>query len=360
MASVRFDRSTRLHDRAYLGLVQPEDGIIAVMAERAVHRRASHVRRRRSVISNAVPSRTISSANDDAIDAGPGLAERVGVRVREARADRSLSRRALAERSGVSERYLATLETGVGNVSIGVLERVAEALQIGIERLVAAQDPLAGETDRLVALYRRATAVQRRQALAALEPEPEERPERDARVCLIGLRGAGKSTLGPLVAADLNIPFVELADVIERLSGLPVAEVLALYGQAGYREAERRALQAVAEAHDRVVLAVAGGIVESPETYAYLLSRFNTVWLTASSEEHLRRVRRPVARANGAREDAPPTAAFNELEALLRRRRALYAQADAEVDTTGKTLDACRTEIVAAIAAMQVLDALIA
>ncbi|MEQ9123979.1 MAG: shikimate kinase, partial [Alphaproteobacteria bacterium] len=183
--------------------------------------------------------------------------------MRQARAERSLSRRALAERSGVSERYLATLETGAGNVSIGVLERVAEALQLGIERLVAPEDPLREETDRLIALYRRATAVQRRQALAALEPEPEGRPVRDARVCLIGLRGAGKSTLGPLVAADLNIPFVELADVIEKLSGLPVPEVLALYGQAGYREAERRALQAVAEAHDRVVLAVAGGIVES-------------------------------------------------------------------------------------------------
>ncbi len=258
------------------------------------------------------------------------LIREVGRRVRRARERKGISRRVLSERSGVSQRYLAQLEMGEGNISIARLLEVAQALDHRIEWLVGAEDPWTSEPLRVADLYRRADAETRRTVLQLLSPgAPAERRAR--RVCLLGLRGAGKSTLGAMLARACAAPFVELNREIEDLSGMPVEEVMALYGQEGYRRLEHQALSRVIESHDQVVLAVAGGIVAEPETYALLLDRFHTIWLRASPEEHMGRVR--------AQGDERPMAgnprAMDELRSILTSREALYARADAVLDTSG-------------------------
>jgi XRE family transcriptional regulator, aerobic/anaerobic benzoate catabolism transcriptional regulator len=262
------------------------------------------------------------------------LIREVGRRVRRARERKGISRRVLSERSGVSQRYLAQLEIGEGNISIARLLEVAQALDHRIEWLVGAEDPWNSEAVRVADLYRRADADTRQTVLHLLSPgAPAER--RAHRVCLLGLRGAGKSTLGARLARDCDAPFVELNREIEALSGMPVEEVMALYGQEGYRRLEHQALDRVIETHERVVLAVAGGIVAEPETYALLLDRFHTIWLRASPEEHMGRVR--------AQGDERPMAgnprAMDELRSILTSREALYARADAVLDTSGSGPD---------------------
>lgn len=258
------------------------------------------------------------------------LIREVGRRVRRARERKGISRRELSERSGVSQRYLAQLEMGAGNISIARLLEVAQALDHRIEWLVGAEDPWTSEAVRVTDLYRRADAETQRAVLRLLSPgAPAER--RAHRVCLLGLRGAGKTTLGTQLAQALDMPFIELNREIEALSGMPVEEVMALYGQEGYRRLEHQALERVIETEDRVILAVAGGIVAEPETYALLLDRFHTVWLRAAPEEHMSRVR--------AQGDERPMAgnprAMDELRSILTSREALYARADAVLDTSG-------------------------
>ncbi|MDH3667675.1 MAG: helix-turn-helix transcriptional regulator [Paracoccaceae bacterium] len=230
-----------------------------------------------------------------------GFIETVGARVRMARQDAGLSRRALSERSGISQRYLAQLESGAGNISIALLFRVAVALGTRIEALIGG-----GATP--------------------------SQPERARRICLIGLRGAGKSTLGRMAGEVTGLPFRELNQDIEEQTGLPVADVIALYGPEGYRKLERQALERVAATVDNVILAAAGGVVSDPETYGFLLSHFHTVWLKATPEDHMRRVR--------AQGDERPMAgnpnAMAELVRILEGRETLYARADRTVSTAGK------------------------
>lgn len=262
------------------------------------------------------------------ISAEDDLISRIGERVRLGRRARRLSRRALAAAALVSERSLASLEAGQGNISIGLLSRVAEALELDLETLIAAE-PLEAGARRFASRYQAASPAARQRAEAALAAGFEKA----ARVCLIGLRGAGKSTLGAMSAAKLNMPFIELGDEIERLAGLPVAEVIALYGQDGYRELEHRALVETTAAHDRAILAVAGGIVEAPETYRLLLERFHTVWLKAAPEDHMARVR-------GQGDERPMAGhprAMDELRQILERRTAHYGQAEIVVETSGRT-----------------------
>jgi XRE family transcriptional regulator, aerobic/anaerobic benzoate catabolism transcriptional regulator len=283
---------------------------------------------------NSLPMVDVANPAEQATDTPRGateaLIQEVGRRVRRARERKGISRRVLSERSGVSQRYLAQLEMGEGNISIARLLDVAQALDHRIEWLVGAEDPWTSEAVRIADLYRRADPDTRRTALQLLSPgAPAERRAR--RVCLLGLRGAGKSTLGTALAKATDAPFVELNQEIEQLSGMPVEEVMALYGQEGYRRLEHQALERVIECHDRVVLAVAGGIVAEPETYALLLDRFHTIWLRASPEEHMSRVR--------AQGDERPMAgnprAMDELRSILTSREALYARADAVLDTSG-------------------------
>lgn len=263
-----------------------------------------------------------------------GLIARVGERVREARQRRGIPRRVLSEMSGVSPRYLAQLEAGEGNISIGLLQRVAVALDHRIEWLVGEDDPWTSDALRVADLYRVATADVQQAALRILNPEPAE-ALRAKRVCLVGLRGAGKSTLGSRLGAEMDVPFVELNAEIEEQSGMPVSEVMALYGQEGYRKLEAQAVSRVIATHETMILAVAGGIVAEPETYTTLLSHFHTIWLRASPAEHMERVR--------AQGDERPMAgnpeAMEQLKSILTSREALYGKALAQFDTSGLSED---------------------
>jgi len=270
------------------------------------------------------------------------LISTVGERVRKARERKGLPRRVLSEMSGVSPRYLAQLEAGEGNISIGLLQRVALALDHRIEWLVSEEDPWTSEVVRVGDLYRTASPETRARVLELLSHEPPERM-RARRICLIGLSGAGKSTLGALVARDLKIPFVELNSEIERHSGMSLDEILALYGHDGYRRLEKQALDRVIENHEEAVLAVAGGIVAEPETYKTLLARFHTVWLKTSPEEHMARVRDQGALSPVA--DHPEVS--DQLRAILASWQALYEQAPGCVETSGKPADAAHRELVA-------------
>jgi XRE family aerobic/anaerobic benzoate catabolism transcriptional regulator len=174
---------------------------------------------------------------------------------------------------------------------------------------------------------------------------------RRQRICLIGLRGAGKSTLGRLLGTELNVPFVELHRDIEEQSGMPVGEVMALYGLEGYRRLERQALERVVATHDCLVLAVAGGIVSEPETYGFLLRNFHTIWLKATPDEHMSRVR--------AQGDERPMAgnpkAMEELKSILTSREGLYAKAEAMVNTSGKTVEKSLLDLVKAVRQLGIL-----
>ena len=230
------------------------------------------------------------------------LTRQIGERLRRARQDRKLTRRELSEKSGVSQRYLAQVEAGQGNISIALLCKLGVAL--GLPVVWFLEDQHQG-VDTAAA----------------------------SRIALIGLRGAGKSTLGAALGEKLGIPFAELNDLIEQQSGMTVADLIALYGPEGYRRLEGQALQSVISQPGPMVLAVAGGIVEAPETYELLLAHFRTVWLRASPAEHMARVR-----AQGDhRPMAGNPAAMDELRSILVSREADYARAGAVLDTSGET-----------------------
>lgn len=268
----------------------------------------------------------------------------VGERVRKARERKGIARRVLSELSGVSQRYLAQLESGGGNISIALLFKVANALDHRVEWLVGEDDPWSSETARVAEFYRQATTEQRQRVMQILDPGRPAQLRRQ-RICLIGLRGAGKSTLGRLLGEELSIPFIELNRDIEEQSGMPVSELMALYGQEGYRRLERQAIERVVATSDSVVLAVGGGIVSEPETYGFLLRNFHTIWLKASPEEHMNRVR-------GQGDERPMAGnpkAMEELKSILTSREVLYAKAESIVNTSGKSVEDSLQDLTATI-----------
>ena len=278
-------------------------------------------------------------------DPGSDLMVRVGERVRKAREQRGIPRRVLSEASGVSPRYLAQLETGEGNISIGLLTRVAAALDFRIDWLVGEEDPWSSDAQQVAEMYRRAEpAVQAQVREMLIDGAPGGR--RAQRLCLVGLRGAGKSTLGRMMSEALTAPFVELNKEIADLGGMPVGEIMALYGQEGFRKLEADALDRVIATHDRVVMAVGGGIVAEPGTYNRLLAHFHTVWLKAAPEEHMERVR--------AQGDTRPMAgqpeAMAQLRSILQARESLYERAHAQLDTSGATPDDSLQRLLALVA----------
>lgn len=221
----------------------------------------------------------------------------VGGAVRKLRDQRGLTRRELSQRSGLSERFLADLEGGQGNISVARLQDVARALGTS-----------AGEL------------------LVSAQPERSDK----AVIALIGLRGAGKSTIGAALAKKLRVPFVELDVLVEREAGLPLPAIFQLHGEAYYRRLAREVLSRFLSETDAAVLAAGGGIVTDREAYRLLHKRARTVWLQASAEDHWKRVL--------AQGDVRPSAASphaqEELRALLRAREPLYAQAEMAVDTS--------------------------
>ena len=273
----------------------------------------------------------------------------LGGRVRAWRARRGMTRKALAADSGLSERFLADVEGGKGNVSINSLEAAARALNITVIDLL--QDAPRPALARAQGLLARLDDSQLDQAHALLGGTFDlvDAQGREQRVALIGLRGAGKSTLGAQLANERGVPFIELDREIEREAGTSMNEILLLHGQAGYRRYERRALLRIAEVHpDGVVMTTGGSIVSERETFDLLQSRFYCVWLKASPEEHMTRVvaqgdMRPFD-ANGASHEA-----LDDIRRILASREVLYARADAVVDTAARTLKQSITDLKRAV-----------
>jgi XRE family aerobic/anaerobic benzoate catabolism transcriptional regulator len=261
----------------------------------------------------------------------------VGRLVRLSRAKRGMTRRQLAQESGASERYLAQIESGQGNPSVMILKSVADALDVPtIELLPRTNGRTAAMTHILDLLGRMPLAE-----LPAIAELIEGRAAQDAaadraqRIALIGLRGAGKSTLGSQLAQYLGCPFIELDRLVEHDYGARIPDLIEIAGLATFRRYERAYLERVVDAHPAAVIAAAGGIVSNPETYALLLRRTHTVWLRARPDEHMRRVMaqgdfRPMAQNREAMAD---------LVAILDARGPDYARAEAELDTSGDTVE---------------------
>src|SRR5271169_3161111 len=261
----------------------------------------------------------------------------IGRKVRKNRAKRGMTRRQLAQASETSERYLAQIESGAGNPSASVLRAIAQALDLPTAALL----PEAGtRTAELGAIHDLLAQVPEKE-LPALATEIAARvalrggADRARRVALIGLRGAGKSTLGRMLAQHLGWPFIELDRRVEEDYGASIPDLIEMAGTATFRRQERSALERVLAEHEAAVITTAGGIVANPESYALLLRRTHTVWIKARPQEHMSRVMaqgdfRPMAQNRQAMAD---------LVAILEARRADYARAEAEVDTTGDTVE---------------------
>jgi XRE family aerobic/anaerobic benzoate catabolism transcriptional regulator len=228
-------------------------------------------------------------------------------RIRTLRKARSLTRKNLSQLAEVSERHLAQLESGEGNISVVLLNRIARALNTSLAELFAQDE----------------------------QSSTSETSPRIKRIALIGLRGAGKSTLGQKLAETRNIPLIELDREIEKETGMPLADIFSLYGQSGYRAIERRTLERVTNEYDRAVFSIGGGVVNEPETYDYLRANCFTIWIKAKPQEHMDRV---VAQGD-FRAMAGNDRAMEDLRRILSAREPLYRQADATLDTSNATVE---------------------
>lgn len=260
----------------------------------------------------------------------------LGDRVRNLRARRGMTRKILARDSGVSERYLAQIEAGQGNISIALLRQIAGAMGVPVQDLVrdGAEQPV--ELALLMKRLERLSPDELAEAhrLLAERYGRETDAHRASRIALIGLRGAGKTTLGRMLAQHIDVPFVEMHKEIERDSGMSLNEIFSLSGQAAYRRYERRALERVIGQHARAVIATGGSLVSEPATFDLLLATCFTVWIKAAPEEHMSRTM--------AQGDLRPMSgnaeAMDDLRRILAEREALYAKADAVVDTSATTV----------------------
>jgi XRE family aerobic/anaerobic benzoate catabolism transcriptional regulator len=255
-----------------------------------------------------------------------------GERLRGERARRGMSRKLLADHAGISERYITQIESGKGNVSIAILRQIAGALGVPLGKLVADERP-SPELALINEFLARLSPAQLRQAYASLAGS--DAANRKHRIALVGLRGAGKSTLGAALAKARKTPFFELDREIERLSGTSLGTLIEMYGQQAYRRYELQALKELLDAHPKFVVAAGGGIVSEAATYELLLRHCFTIWVRTTPEEHMGRVlaqgdRRPMAGSAQAMED---------LRRILEERTPLYERADLTVDTTGMTVD---------------------
>ncbi|MET0277314.1 MAG: helix-turn-helix transcriptional regulator [Pseudorhodoplanes sp.] len=257
----------------------------------------------------------------------------VGRLVRRGRARRGITRRQLAAESGISVRYLAQIEGGYGNPSLIVLKSIADALEAPLTAFIPHDERLS----RIVDLVNRLSPAEWPLIEQSIEARVVEgaQTERAQRIGLVGLRGAGKSTLGRMLAERLGYPFVELNRVVEQEYGASISMLIEMSGVSSFRRYERASLEKVIADHEKVVIATAGGIVSSPETYALLLRRAHTVWVKAQPQEHMDRV---IAQGD-FRPMSENREAMSDLLAILDARSHDYAQAEAELDTSGRSVD---------------------
>ena len=269
--------------------------------------------------------------------AASGFLSELGREVRRGRAKRGMTRRQLAEASQTSERYLAQIESGNGNPSVTVLRAIAQALDIPAANLLG--EPVAhnGARTALLDLVARLPDQSLAEVTQLIEARflPSEHADRARRIALVGLRGAGKSTLGRMLARHLGWPFIELDRVVEQDYGASIPDMIEMAGTATFRRHERAALARVIAEHEAAVITTAGGIVSDRESYALLLRRSYTIWIKACPEEHMSRVMaqgdfRPMAQNREAMAD---------LVAILDARGPDYARAQAELDTSGETVE---------------------
>jgi XRE family transcriptional regulator, aerobic/anaerobic benzoate catabolism transcriptional regulator len=303
------------------------------------------------------PGYTPTSAATEApaapVEDGPSEADKnpalvaLGERVRSLRSRRGMTRKALALAADVSERHLANLEYGIGNASFLVLLQVTQALQCTLAELIGDVTTASPEwllIRELLEHRDEATLRRVREAIGALlggGAANAGRAQRSSRVALIGLRGAGKSTLGRLLAEDLDYPFVELSREIEKFAGCSISEIQGLYGQNAYRRYERRAVEEAIQIYPEAVIATPGGLVSDAATFNQLLTHCTTVWLKASPEDHMNRViaqgdMRPMADSKEAMED---------LKGILAGRAAFYSKADFMLDTSAQGLNVTFQEL---------------
>jgi len=262
----------------------------------------------------------------------------LGARVSALRARRGMTRKALAVAADVSERHLANMEYGLGNASVLVLLQVAGALQCTVTELIGDVTTSSPEWLMIREMLEQRddlTLQKVRVAIGELLGTGGGNATLSPRVALIGLRGAGKSTLGQMLAQDLGFPFVELSQEIEKFAGCSVAEIQALYGVSAYRRYERRALEESIQIYPEAVIATPGGLVSDPASFNLLLAHCTTVWLQAEPEDHMRRVTaqgdmRPMAASKEAMED---------LKGILAGRAPFYSKAQLRVDTSAQPLD---------------------
>jgi XRE family transcriptional regulator, aerobic/anaerobic benzoate catabolism transcriptional regulator len=272
----------------------------------------------------------------------------LGKRVRELRNRRGLTRKMMAREADVSERHLAQLEAGEGNISIVLLRRIAAALHVSLAELFAAEAETRHEKVLIQRFLERLPAHRVEDAMARLLREfGEEEAERRKRVALIGLRGAGKSTLGLRLSEEMKVPFIELDREIEKDTGMPLGEIFSLYGQTGYRAIEKRLLERVLREHERAILSVGGGVVSEKETYDYLLANCYTIWIKARPEEYMARV---IAQGD-LRVMGGSNQAMEDLRRILEAREPLYRKADMYLDTSGNSVDESFAKLKAALQA---------
>jgi len=256
--------------------------------------------------------------------------------VRAARSRRGTTRKQLAHDAGVSERLLAQLEMGEGNISIVLLRRITNVLNISFAELFAGEQAPQPEK-RFIQNFLEHLPDHRLQEVAQrlLREFGEDVKLRWSRLALIGLRGAGKSTLGARIAKEFKAPFIELDSEIEKDAGMPLAEIFSLYGQSGYRRIERRTLERVLQQFERVIISIGGGVVSEKENYDYLLKNCFTIWIKAQPEEHMARV---IAQGD-FRAMTDNDEAMEDLRRILEARQSFYEKADGVVDTSGETAE---------------------
>ncbi|MDT7834141.1 helix-turn-helix transcriptional regulator [Aquabacterium sp. OR-4] len=262
----------------------------------------------------------------------------LGERARALRARRGMTRKAVALAAAVSERHLANLEYGIGNASILVLQQVAQALHCPLAELtgdITTSTPEWLLLRELLEHRDEATLRRVRVAVGELLGTGGGNAGRSPRVALIGLRGAGKSTLGQLLADDLGFAFVELSREIEKFAGCSISEIQALYGQNAYRRYERRALEEAIQIYPEAVIATPGGLVSDPATFNLLLAHCTTVWLQANPEDHMKRV----AAQGDMRPMAASAEAMDDLKRILAGRAAFYSKAEFSLDTSAQALE---------------------